>query len=425
MEMSLTSETVIKGVRNTLFIMALSLLACCHGGSDQSETVPTRWLGPTANGIYPETGLLTRWPDEGPEILRIYDSLGVGFSTAVIQNDHLFITGMIDSTGYLFKFNLEGKLIYRVPYGLEFTGSYPGTRGSPVIVGDRVYLESGRGKLVCFRNEDGAVIWSKDLLHDFDGKNIFWGMNETPVVDGDVIYATPGGQEYNVVALDRFNGDLVWKCRGEGEVSAYCTPLLFVHNGRRMLVSHTASHLMGIDVSTGSLLWSEDRPTEWSVHCITPIYYQGELYYGTGNGRGGGKLKLSEDGSQVYPVWENQLGDIRFASLLWDGYLYESFDEIKELKWRCVEWSTGKEMFRSKELAAGVIICADGMLYCYATSGALALVKPDTTGFHIVSQTKVKQGSGVHIAVPSIHEGVLYVRHGNALIAYQVKDRSK
>jgi hypothetical protein len=82
-------------------------------------------------------------------------------------------------------------------------------------------------------------------------------------------------------------------------------------------------------------------------------------------------------------------------------------------------------MFRSKELAAGVMICADGMLYCYTTRGVLALVKPDATGFHIVSQTKIKQGSGVHIAVPSIHEGVLYVRHGNALIAYQVKNKTQ
>jgi len=124
-------------------------------------------------------------------------------------------------------------------------------------------------------------------------------------------------------------------------------------------------------------------------------------------------------------VWENQLGDIHIASILWDGYVFESFDEMKELSWRCVEWTTGKEMFRSKELAAGVMIGADGMLYCYTLRGELALVMPDPTGFHIVSQTKVKLGSGVHIAVPSIHEGVLYVRHGNALIAYQLKDRSK
>jgi outer membrane protein assembly factor BamB len=110
----------------------------------------------------------------------------------------------------------------------------------------------------------------------------------------------PGGEEYIVVALNLFHGDLVWKCSGEGDVSAYCTPLLFDHNGRNMRVTHTASHLLGIDAYTGHLLWSEDRPTEWSVNCMTPIYDQGGLYDGTGNGRGGGKLKLSEDGSRVY-----------------------------------------------------------------------------------------------------------------------------
>jgi outer membrane protein assembly factor BamB len=412
-----------KGIRMIVLVIVTLLQISCGSESDIRETQPTRWLGPSGNGIYPETGLLSEWPADGPELLWTCDSLGIGFSSAVIQNDHLFITGMIDSTGYLSKFNMEGKMMFRVPYGLEFTGNYPGTRGSPVLVGDRGYLESGCGKLVCFDTGDGTILWSKDLLVDFDGENIFWGMNETPVVDGDMIYATPGGKEYNVVALNRFNGDLIWNCSGEGEVSAYCTPLLFTHNGRKILATYTASHLMGIDATTGALLWSEDRPNEFAVHCLTPIYDQGELYYGTGNERGGGKLKLSEDGRGVSPVWENQMGDIHFGSILWDGYVYESFDDLKELNWRCVEWTSGREMFRSKELPAGFMICADSMLYCYTTRGILALIRPDPAGLHVVSQIKISQGSGVHIAIPTFHEGVMYVRHGNVLMAFQVKDQ--
>jgi outer membrane protein assembly factor BamB len=409
-------------MKNTIGLILIPLLlAGCHAERRSDPGPPTRWMGPSGNGIYPDRGLLKSWPAEGPEVLWTFDSLGMGFSSAIIQNNRLFITGMTDSTGYLFKFDLDGQLVYRVPYGLEFTGSYPGTRGSPVVAGDRVYLESGRGKLVCFNNEDGSILWSKELLADFGGKNIFWGMNESPVVDGDVIYATPGGTAYNVVALNRHSGDMIWSCSGEGEVSAYCTPLLFDHHGRKLLATYTASHLMGIDACTGELLWSEELPTEWSVNCVTPIYHQGDLYYGTGLGKGGGKLRLTEDGSRVSRVWENQVGDVHFGSLLWDGYVYESYNEIKELTWRCVDWSTGKEMFRSSALAAGVVICADGMLYCYTARGELALVRPDPSGFQIVSQTRVKKGSGVHIAYPTIHDGRLYVRHGNALIVYRIK----
>ncbi|TFH20378.1 MAG: hypothetical protein E4H10_16725, partial [Bacteroidia bacterium] len=133
-------------------LMVFLWVSCSH---KDVQTLPTRWMGPEANGHYPDTGLLKEWPAEGPEILWTYDSLGIGFSSAVIQNGYLFTTGMIDSTGYLFKLDLNGQLIYKVPYGTEWTGSYPGTRGSPTVVGDRVYLVSGRGKLLCFNNEDG------------------------------------------------------------------------------------------------------------------------------------------------------------------------------------------------------------------------------------------------------------------------------
>ncbi|MEN8228786.1 MAG: PQQ-binding-like beta-propeller repeat protein [Bacteroidota bacterium] len=404
--------------------LAVSLLAGCLMVScvtDETSFMPTRWFGPSGNGIYPDTGLLKEWPVEGPEVIWTYDSLGIGFSSAVIQNDFLFTTGMTDSTGYLSKLNLEGGLIYKVPYGLEWTGSYPGTRGSPTVVGEKIYLISGRGKVICFHNSDGSIVWSKEMFTDFDGKNIMWGINETPVVDGDLIYATPGGEIHNVIALDRHTGELVWSCKGEGKVSAYCTPLFVDHNGKKLLVTYSASHLLGIDRVSGELLWSLDLPSEWSVHANTPLYHKGEILYPSGLDLGGGKLKLSEDGNSVSILWENKAIDYRSTALLLNGYIYESFSDLARLTWRCVDWETGKESFVSKELGHGRAIYADGMLYLYTSRGELALVKPDPEEFKVVSQTKITHGSGLHLAQHMMNDGVLYVRHGNAMIAYEVK----
>ena len=216
---------------------------------------PTRWRGPSGTGIYQETGLLKQWPAEGPEIAWTYDQLGQGHSSAVVDQGFVYTTGMIDGKGYLFKFEMEGNLVYKKPYGPEFTESWYGTRGSPVVAGDRIYLVSGHGKLVCLDNSNGNILWSKELFKDFDGKNITWGKNETPVVDGDIIYVTPGGKNNNVVALNRHSGKLVWSSKGKGEVSAYCTPLLFERNGRKILATHTQSHLIGLDAKTGKSRW--------------------------------------------------------------------------------------------------------------------------------------------------------------------------
>ena len=78
-------------------------------------------------------------------------------------------------------------------------------------------------------------------------------------------------------------------------------------------------------------------------------------------------------------------------------------------------------MYTSDKIAVGDVIYADGMLYCYSQRGELALVKPDPSGFKVVSLAKVALGSEQHWAHPVIYDGILYVRHGRALIAYKVK----
>jgi hypothetical protein len=92
------------------------------------------------------------------------------------------------------------------------------------------------------------------------------------------------------------------------------------------------------------------------------------------------------------------------------------------MTWRCVDWVTGKEMYSTKELGVGRGFYADGMLYFYTYKHELALVKPDPAELKIVSKIKVDKGSGLAFAQPVLHEGICYVRHGNALIAYKVKE---
>jgi outer membrane protein assembly factor BamB len=363
--------------------------------------------------------LLKQWPAGGPEVLWSFEELGKGHSSAIVDNGFVYTTGMIDEQGYLFKFDLKGKLIYKKSYGPEFNQSYVGTRGTPTIVGDKVYLLSGLGKFHCLDAEKGKILWSKDLFRDFDGKNIQWGMNETPVVDGDVVYVTPGGRKFNLVALDRHTGKLIWSSPGKGELTAYCTPLLFEHKGRKMLATHTENHLLGFDALSGKMLWAHSHPNQYSVHANTPVYHDGMLFYLSGYGAGGGMLKIADDGNSVSQVWTQTKMDSRMGGAVYvDGYVYGSGDSRQ---WCCYNWKTGQEMYATREIGNGVVIYAEGMLYCYSQRGELALVKADPSGFNVVSETKVLLGSDQHWAHPVIYDGVLYVRHGNGLIAYKVK----
>jgi outer membrane protein assembly factor BamB len=398
-------------------LIIITILAALGLGA--SAQIATGWRGPTRDGIYAESGLLKQWPADGPEILWSYQELGQGHSSAIVDQGFVYTTGMINEKGYLFKFDLDGKLIYRKEYGPEFSESWYGTRGTPTIMGDKIYLLSGLGKLCCFDNETGNILWTKDLFRDFDGRLIQWGMNETPVIDGKIIYITPGGRKHGLVALNRHTGDLVWSSPGTGEKTAYCTPLLFEHNGRKMLATHFESNLVGFDATTGKMLWKQHQPNEWSVHPNTPVYHDGKLFYLSGYGQGGGMLELSPDGNSVRRIWTHKKMDSRMGgAVLVDGYIYGSGDSRV---WSCLDWESGKEMYTSSEIGHGVVIYADGMLYCYSQRGELALVEADPSGFRVVSETRVALGTEQHWAHPVIYDGVLYVRHGRALIAYKVK----
>lgn len=380
---------------------------------------PTVWRGGD-NGIYHESGLLQVWPADGPQILWSFEELGEGHSSPTVANNQIYISTMIDGEGYIFVFSQDGKLKWKVKYGKEFTESYPGSRSSVVVVGDLMYMYSGLGELVCMYSNNGTEKWRKNAFTEFGGNNITWGVTETILVDGDLIFLTPGGKKNNVVALNRFTGDLVWTSPGKAELSAYCTPLLIDLPERKLVVTHTADNVIALDAKDGKLLWSYPHPNQWQVHANTPIYSDGGLFCFSGWGQGGEKLTLSDDGSSIKEVWKNPKLDSRMGGMvLIDGYLYGSGDVGRE--WRCVNWKTGEEMYASSEIGKGVVIASEGMLYCYSERGELALVKADPKEFKVISKTKVIQGAAQHWAHPVISNGQLLVHHGNALIAYKIK----
>jgi outer membrane protein assembly factor BamB len=384
----------------------------------QAQT-PTRWRGPSENGYYPDTGLLEKWPEDGPLIIWHYDDLGVGYSSPSVANDRIYATGMEGTMGYIYSLTMEGKFLWKVPYGKEFTVSYPGSRATPVIVGDYMYMLSGLGELTCMSALSGKLHWKKNITEDFDGRVLEWGYNETMVVDGDRLYCTPGGKQNNLIALNRFDGTLIWSSRGRGEKAAYCTPLLINLDTRKLLVTHSEPYILGIDAENGNLLWSYPHTNTYNIHPNTPLYYDHSVFCFSGYGRGGVLLEISEEGSQISKKWLCKTLDSRIGgAVVINGRIYGSGDKNRE--WQCIDWETGEVLYTSKEIGNGVVIAAEGLLYLYSQRGELALARPGDSGFEILSETRVSLGSGQHWAHPVIDNGILYVRHGDSLIAYNI-----
>jgi len=403
-------------VKKISSIFGLFLVLCNLAVSQEI----VQWRGPDRDGKYPATGLLASWPEEGPQLLWHIDGLGQGHSSAVITDNKIFVSGTLEETGYIFCFTKDGQPIWKVPYGPEWTESWPGTRCTPLYVEGKLYMLSSLGKLFCMDATDGKMLWRVDLFTEYDGRNIKWGVTENLLIDGDILYCTPGGVKDNVIALNRNNGKLIWSSPGKGELSAYCSPALVKLAKRTLFITQTANSIFGVDARDGTLLWSHPQPNKWSVHANTPYFQDGYLYCVSGYGQGGVQLKLAADGSAKQEIWRNTSIDNRMGGFVVLGdRIYGSGDSNQG--WTCVDWKTGQDVAPEKMSGRGTVIYADGLLYCYNDSGEFVLAKPTADGLQKISSFVVPYGEDQHWSHPVITDGILYIRHGGSLMAYDVR----
>jgi outer membrane protein assembly factor BamB len=400
-----------------LFLMMLFIL----GYSVAFGQVDAQWRGPDRDGVYPNESLLKTWPEEGPKEIWAVEGLGDGYSSPAVTADRIFLTGMTGGEGFLFAFDHNGKLVWKASYGPEWNGSRPGSRTTPTVVGDKIYLMSAEGQAVCI-NKEGKKIWSVDLMAEFGARNLQWGMTESPLVDGDRVFCTPGGREVMIAALDRHSGKTIWKIRGNGETSGYCSPCLVKHGKRRLLLTMTGKSVVGVDADTGEYLWQHSHVTDYDVNANTPLYHDGLIYTVSGYGTGGQMFELSEDGTSIKRVWsQSKLDSQMGAAVLVNGYIYGSGHNSRG--WHCLDWKTGQVQFTAREIGnKGAIIFSDGMIYCYSENGYVAMVEPDPQEFKVKSSFRIKKGSGEHWAHPVIKDGRLYIRHGDALMVFRIGD---
>jgi outer membrane protein assembly factor BamB len=402
------------------FRLTLLITIICLSLQGYVQTI-AQWRGPARDGIYAEKGLLKSWPADGPGQLWKIDSLGNGFSSPVITADRVYVPGEIDSTGYLFAFDKAGMFLWKTATGEEWNLNFPGPRSTPAIAGNLIYCCSGKGEISCLDAGNGQKQWSVNLLKDLHGKGLRFGYAESLLVDGDHIFCCPGGSDTNIVALNRFTGKLVWKSKAMGDSAAYCSPLLISLPERKILVTLMIHHLVGIDAATGELLWSHKQDRSNDIHCNTPVYEDGFIYSNDRGGNGTLKLELSPDGRSIKEVWRNfKSGNVQGGFIKTGNYLYGS--RYRPPRFESLDAGSG-EIADSLKFGCGSTIFADGMLYCYNDQGMMGLIRPDQGKLELVSSFKVTDGTLEHFAHPVICDGVLYIRHGKALIAYDIRKK--
>ncbi len=406
-----------------LFLLALTtIMVSCQNGSKTYQ-----WRGSDRTGNYSDTGLQKSWKAEGPSLIWQHKGVGNGYGSPVVTEDRVYIMGEEKAVGYLYAFDLQGKQLWKKSYGKEWVKNYIGSRCTPTVKDNLIYVSSGLGEISCF-DIDGNKKWRVDLVKKFHGKLPFFGYSESMLIDGDKMFAVAGGPEESIVALNRHNGELIWSCKAKGEGSAYNSPILINRGGKKILVTFSSYHLLGVDTENGKLLWSHlqdntpvDKrgPGRGDTHSNSPIYENGFIYYVAGDGNCGVKLELSEDGNKIKEIWRNSRIDGYMGGLIkLDNKIYASGTRKKDL--RSINSNTG-ELLDSLKIGSGTIISAENMLYYYSDRGRLNLIKTDGDKMEKISSFKLPKGTFEHFSHPTIKDGILYIRHGDLLLTYDIK----
>ena len=406
------------------FQLTLFILASCSDDISQ-------WRGPDRDGIYPETGLMKEWPESGPAVQLKIENIGKGYSQPIVYNNTIYVTGIKqDSLDVITAFDMQGNLLWESEYSYAWSGSYPDSRGTPTIEKNRIYLVGGMGDLVCLNAKNGNILWKHNPMKDFDGQYMYWGIVESALLtDDDVLYVT-GGKETTLVAYDKKTGDLSWKSRSTEGKKSYASSSLIEWNGMKIALVQTSNDLVGIDVKDGQVLWTyntiqyhEEKGAGEAAN--TPLFHNGDIFVTYGNNQPGLMFQLSEDGKSIDLKWKNDLLDTHHGGLvLLDGIIYASnMEHNAKGRWIAVDWETGETLWERDWHTKGSIISADGMLYLYEErTGHVALVEPDTLDLKIAGTFRVTEGRGPHWGHPAIYDGMLFIRHGEVLMVYDINN---
>jgi outer membrane protein assembly factor BamB len=258
-----------------------------------------QWRGQKRDGISPETGLLQKWPENGPSLAWQVKGLGAGYSSVSVAGGRIYTMGeRVDAENP--KATEQGYVICRDErtgkelWGRRVAERYGdgGPRCTPTVDGDRVYALSPHGDLVCLDAATGAERWHKSLPKDFGGQVGGWHYSESPLVDGDKLVCTPGSKEATLLALDKMTGETIWKSRvPQGDSAAYSSIIVADVNGQREYIQFLGRGVVGIAARDGEFLWRYDRPANGTANCSTPVYNHDRVFAASGYGTGGGLAK--------------------------------------------------------------------------------------------------------------------------------------
>jgi len=421
-----------------------------------------QFRGPHGNGISDETGLLDRWPTNGPPIVW-EKKIGTGYGAPSVLAERLILHHRVGDEEIVQCLDAAtGKPLWHYDYPSRYIDPYGynnGPRCTPLLTSNLCYTFGAEGKLLCLDIQTGGLVWQRDTSRDWNVPEAFFGVGSTPLLEGNLLIAMVGGQPNSgVVAFDAKTGRTIWENVGQenwqgvtmtgwpGEPkvqwknwdkqASYSTPVAATIHGRRQVLCLMRQGLVSLNPSNGIVdtsFWFRSRVEE-SVNAMSPVVVDDTVlisaaYYKIGSVL----LRLNSDNRHFDEAWRSDVLELHWNTPVYHGGCLYAFSGRNEpdARFRCVELKTGKLMWDRDEswpahsgrylpqpgvYGRGSAIMAEGKLIVLGEGGLLGIFRPNPQKPEEISRWQVPSLHFPCWAAPVLSRRKLYLRSEDNLV---------
>ncbi|CAN5721368.1 PQQ-like beta-propeller repeat protein [soil metagenome] len=379
----------------------------------------SQWRGKNRDGISTERGLLKDWPTAGPALAWTVKGAGEGYSSFAVSGGKVYTLGTRGGTEYTMAFDeATGKKLWEVATGTRFSNDRgDGPRGTPTIDGGTVYAYGASGDLAALDASTGKVAWKINVLEKFGGRNITWGLSESPLVMPDRILVNAGGSNASIVAVNRKDGSLLWK--SGNDQAGYSSGILHPFQGTPQAIFFSASHGVAVDARDGRQLWTYGKASNGTANVATPIARGNKVFFSSDYGTGAGLVALSGTGNTITATevyFTKEMRNHHASSVLIGEHLYG----FSGLILTAMKFDTGDVAWRDRSVGKGSVVFADDRLYLFSENGVVGLAEANPAGYREHGRFEIRTGSLPTWSHPVVANGKLYIRDQDTIYAYSV-----
>lgn len=372
------------------------------------------WLGPTRNGIAPDTGINKDWNARPPQELWRIDLHDGGYAGPSVAEGRLFIIDHEGAEDVVRAIDMAtGQDLWQSRYPDLARANYGFSRATPVYDEGRLYLISYLGRVSCLDASTGAILWSLSMPEQFGGVRPEWGYSMSALVDGDRVVVVPGGVDACVAVLDKHTGETIW-AGGGSDIPGYATPVKTTILGVEQYVVFAGKALIGVAVDDGRLLWRQPWETAYDVNAATPIISGNNIFITSNYRRGCAVVAIEETGPRV--IWENTNMQAHFNTpVFMNGMIFGS--DNKSLV--CLNPGSGQVLWSAAGLERGGAVGVDGVIIALGgATGELMMFEAAAQMRELGRFTPL--GGKESWTAPIIADGKLIVRNKQALVCLDI-----